>query len=93
MINDIYKCKIVIDVKRMYYTKKVKKQCKSFIEPLKVNGKSRVNSNTILKKNVNFNGMIVKGNGNVKIGNNFHSGQDCLMITFFHKYDGGFYSL
>jgi acetyltransferase-like isoleucine patch superfamily enzyme len=48
-----------------------------------------VNSNTILGKNCNFNGMKIKGNGKVVIGNNFHSGQECLMITSYHKYDEG----
>jgi len=53
----------------------------------KVNFYSRFTKNTFLEKNCNFNGMIIRGNGNVYIGNNFHSGKDCLMITSFHKYD------
>ena len=56
---------------------------------MRVNGYSYVNRNTFLGKNVNFNGMKIKGNGKVVIGNNFHSGQECLMITSYHKYDGG----
>jgi len=54
---------------------------------LKVNFYSRFTKNTFLGRNCNFNGMIIRGNGNVYIGNNFHSGKDCLMITSFHKYD------
>jgi len=72
-----------------FYKRKVLKNVKSYKEPLKVNGYSFVNRNTILGKNVNFNGMRIKGNGNVTIGNNFHSGQECLMITSFHKFDNG----
>jgi len=74
---------------KFYFKKKVLKNVKSYKEPLKVNGYSYVNKNTILGKNVNFNGMKIKGNGKVIIGDNFHSGQECLMITSFHKYDGG----
>jgi acetyltransferase-like isoleucine patch superfamily enzyme len=48
-----------------------------------------VKKNTYLGKNVNFNGMKIKGNAKVTIGDNFHSGQDCIMITSYHKYDGG----
>jgi len=53
----------------------------------KVNFYSRFTKNTFLGKNCNFNGMIIRGNGKVVIGDNFHSGKDCLMITSFHKYE------
>ena len=42
-----------------------------------------------LGNNVNFNGMIIGGLGMVKIGDNFHSGTNCLMLTDFHNYDTG----
>jgi len=81
--------KLKFRFKQYIYTKIVKFQCKTYGSNLKVNGKSRVTKNTIICNNVNFNGMVIKGNGKVKIGNNFHSGQNCLMITSFHKYDFG----
>lgn len=55
---------------------------------LKVNYLSNVDPDTILKSNVNFNGMNIKGGG-VIIGNYFHSGEDCLMISENHNYDKG----
>lgn len=58
-------------------------------EGLKVNGPSKVNSKTVLKNNVNFNGMTVIGAGDVTIGNNFHSGQGCYIVTQNHDYDFG----
>ena len=54
-----------------------------------VNGKSYVTETTTLGNNVNFNGMEITGGGNVTIGNNFHSGRGCLMITQNHNYDYG----
>jgi chloramphenicol O-acetyltransferase type B len=81
--------KLLSNILKKYYKNKVLKKVKSYKEPLKVNGYSFVNSNTILGKNCNFNGMKIKGNGKVVIGNNFHSGQECLMITSYHKYDEG----
>lgn len=72
----------------MYYTLKIKKQCKSYKVPLKVNGRSSVTNKTILGSNVNMNGLIIGGCGEVKIGNNFHSGIDCLFITQNHNYEG-----
>ena len=81
--------KLIIHLLRKLYKLKVTKNVKSYVEPLKVNGYSYVNKNTILGKNINFNGMRIKGNGKVTIGDNFHSGQECLMITSYHKFDGG----
>lgn len=81
--------KILKKTRQLFYTKKISLQCKSYEYPLIVNYKSSVTSNTVLHKNVNFNGMKIKGAGKVNIGNNFHSGEDCLMITHNHNYDGG----
>lgn len=78
----------IIDIKKKWYTNRVKAGCLSCGENLKVNGKSIVNSNTILGDNVNFNGMTIQGNAKVKIGSNFHSGIECMMITDFHNYEG-----
>lgn len=66
----------------------IMKHCKRYAEPPKVNGPSFVNRNTILGKNVNFNGMQIKGRGQVVIGDNFHSGVECVMITHVHNYEG-----
>jgi acetyltransferase-like isoleucine patch superfamily enzyme len=74
---------------RSFFKLKVKLQCASYTEPLRVNGSSSVSKTTFLGKNVNFNGMKISGSGRVSIGDNFHSGQDCLMITQFHDYDHG----
>lgn len=54
-----------------------------------VNYRSRFTSNTEIKNNCHFNGMEISGKGHVVIGNNFHSGKDCMMLTSFHNYDNG----
>jgi chloramphenicol O-acetyltransferase type B len=74
---------------RFFYTLKIKLQCGSYQEPLRVCYHSSVSKSTFLGKNVNFNGMKIHGGGKVSIGDNFHSGQDCLMITQYHDYDHG----
>ena len=56
----------IIDIKKKRCTNRVKARCLSCGENLKVNGKSIVNSNTILGDNVNFNGMTIQGNAKVK---------------------------
>lgn len=90
MIKTIkYLISISRKLQQLFFTYKIKKQCKSFKPPLTVNYNSSVSNTTILHQNVNFNGMKIKGNGRVEIGNNFHSGQECLMITSIHNYDTG----
>jgi len=69
--------------------KKVRHQVKSCGEPLSVWGKSTFTNHTILGNNTNFNGMDIRGGGTVKIGDNFHSGIECMFITQNHNYDGG----
>ena len=44
--------------------------------------------NTYLGNNVNFNGMRISGRGVVRIGDNFHSGSECVIMTEFHNYEG-----
>ena len=50
-------------------------------------GFSKVTRHTVLGNNVCFNGMNITGSGEVKIGNYFHSGIECLIITQSHKYE------
>lgn len=54
-----------------------------------VNGRTVLSVNTTLGENCHFNGLTVNGLGNVYIGNNFHSGSECLLITQIHNYDCG----
>ena len=71
------------------YVSRAKKQAARVGVGLKVNGSSSFSGNTYLGDHDNFNGMVIKGSGKVSIGDYFHSGKDCLMITSFHNYDNG----
>ena len=81
--------KIKRKLRRSYYTFTVRKTAKIVGKGLRVNGKSSVGTNTILGDNVSFNGMVISGCGQVIIGDNFHSGEGCLMIAQIHNYDKG----
>ena len=70
------------------YTAYVKYRCGAYGNDLKVNGFSRVSGKTFLGNNVNFNGMYIVGCGTVVIGDNFHSGRECQIITQNHNYEG-----
>ena len=95
MLADILKKLFIIlrDYKtralRLYYTRCVLHTVKSCGRNLRVNGKSFVTRNTILGNNVSFNGMTIVGGGTVTIGNYFHSGPECLLITQNHNFDSG----
>lgn len=84
-INQIIK----VTLKKPYYKFLVKRKARKVGNKLKVNNKSRISLNTYLGNNVNFNGMEITGEGKVIIGDNFHSGPECLIITQNHNYDRG----
>lgn len=67
----------------------VKSKAKKCGNDLSVNGLSTVNANTYLGDNVNFNGIKITGKGRCDIGDNFHSGTNCQIMTDYHNYDAG----
>lgn len=71
------------------YRKPVLMRAKQCGNNLKVWDKTIINNNTWLGNNVNINSMTIAGRGKVVIGDNFHSGPECLMIVQIHNYDKG----
>jgi len=54
-----------------------------------VGGKSVFMGKIHLGSNCNFNGMTIQGNGTVFIGDNFHSGIECMIVSENHNYNTG----
>lgn len=75
-------------IKCKYYTKKIKNTAKKVKGEFWIGGKTFVTPHTTLGDNVNFNGMSMYGNGEIIIGDNFHSGINCQILTSFHNYEG-----
>ena len=75
-------------IKTRIYGWRIFKDAKFIGKNLHVNSFSCVNKNTELGDYVSFNGMQIHGEGKVKIGNHFHSGIECLIITQNHNYEG-----
>lgn len=73
---------------KFIYTSLVKLVAQEAGTALSVNRFTRVTPHTIIKNHANFNGMQIQGKGTVTIGNYFHSGQECLIITDNHNYEG-----
>jgi len=74
---------------KKFYLRNIKRTCISYGKNLSVNNLSYCTKNTILGENVNFNGIKISGSGKVVIGNNFHSGEECMLISQNHNYDLG----
>lgn len=89
MLGPIYR--ISRKVQRALWSKRVKKRAGSYGTGLKANYRTDVTGKTFLGNNVNFNGMRITGSGKVSIGDNFHSGSGCQIITSFHDYDNDEY--
>lgn len=73
---------------KYYYTKRAIRNIVSYKELPNVNFKCRFNRNTHLGSNCHFNGLDISGGGQVVIGDNFHSGPECMMITQNHNING-----
>lgn len=77
-----------IKVYRKKYYQRTVENTANKVGSVTVNGPSYVNKKTTLGNNVHFNGMRVIGHGKVSIGDNFHSGQDCVIISESHNFEG-----
>lgn len=71
-----------------YYKYKITKTVKACGASLYLGNKSYVTGNTYLGDHVSFNRMQISGKGKVSIGNYFHSGMGCQIISSFHNYEG-----
>ncbi len=80
--------KMKLKFANIYYPYKIKKKSASYKGRIYVGGKSYVTDKTYLGNNVCFNGMSMSGQGTISIGDNFHSGPGCQIITSFHNYEG-----
>jgi acetyltransferase-like isoleucine patch superfamily enzyme len=74
---------------RMYYTFKLTQQAQEVGDDFIVNGPSRLSPNSVIGDNVKLNGMEVRGDGYLEIGDNFRSAPDCVIVTRNHNYDNG----
>jgi len=80
--------KLIKKLRTAWYTFIAKSSLRENDISFKANGYTKLSKNTVLGKNVNFNGLIVYGNGKCTIGDNFHSGFGCKILTSYHNYEG-----
>lgn len=80
--------RVLKKLKTKYYSQRVARSCGGFLSRPVVNGSSKIGGNVYLGSNTNFNGIHIFDGGQVRIGNNFHSGTNCMIITKYHNYEG-----
>lgn len=90
-MKKIYQCLYTQIHKTLRYrrTRRIKRSVEACGENLRVNGPCIFQGHIKLGNNCNFNGMKILGDGSVTIGDNFHSGVECMIITQNHNYDKG----
>ena len=71
-----------------YYILKAKRTLRTHGVGLRVNNRCWLSQNIYVGRYCNFNGLYVNGGGKITIGNYFHSGIECMMITQNHNYEG-----
>lgn len=78
-------------LKNKYYQRKIEKTAEEVGSDLHLmfDNEKVVNSKTVLGDNVHLIGINVRGEGRVTIGDNFHEGSGCEIITENHNYDSG----
>ena len=81
--------KCIRRIVRLFREYRARRIVESYNGRIFIGGKTCLTSKTVLGSNVNFNGMKIRGNGRVIIGDNFHSGEECLIITSNHNFDYG----
>ena len=82
-------CELAHKIKISYWSKALQRKAISCKSKPYVGGKCSFSGKIHLGHNCNFNGMIIQGNGSIYIGDNFHSGIECMIITQNHNYDTG----
>ena len=81
--------RLISKVKQVLFGAVVRTRARTVGKGLKVNRYSWVSKSVVLGDNVNFNGMRIVGEGEIRIGSNFHSGRGCSIIGSFHDFDYG----
>ncbi|OOF01864.1 acyltransferase [Salinivibrio sp. MA607] len=77
-------------LKVVFYFILAKRGISSYKGKPTINVKSKFNGRTHLGNNTHFNGISITGKGVVYIGDNFHCGLDCLIISDSHDYKNAY---
>ena len=69
--------------------KKIKRKAKFLGKNICINDKVKINYNTSIGNNVGINGLTIRENGKVTIGNNISIAKGCIIFAGNHNYKTG----
>lgn len=75
-------------IKRFYWETNARIMVEHCGNNVFIGGPSFFSKFTSIGDNCNFNGFIVAGGGKLYIGDYFHSGTECMVITSNHNFEG-----
>lgn len=76
------------ELRKWYWLRRARRSGAAIgVEPA-INFRTVLSANTSVGDNFNCNGLEVHGTGSVSIGNNFHCGKNCIIVTSTHNYKG-----
>lgn len=82
-------------IRKLHHTMRIKRwvyEVRHSVEQcgkeLFIGGPSKFTKHVRIGDYCNFNGFIVQGGGKLSIGNYFHSGIECMVITSNHNFEG-----
>ena len=86
----IFFTNIISRLKTFICTSVVKYTCAEYKGKKKVKGWSLIGRNVFLGNNVNFNGIKIYAGrkSKIQIGDNFHSGKECMIMALYHNFEG-----
>ena len=76
-------------IRTKFFTLICKHSAKQVGKGVYINHMCKFSHNTTIGNNCHFNGMRISGDGQVAIGNNFHSGENIRILTTYHNFDHG----
>lgn len=88
IFNKYKRKKKQLDLYSQYYNKKYKKLCHKIGKNFTIRDKCKLTKNTSIGDDVGMNRVVIQGNANVTIGSHCEFGQDVLIISHNHNYEG-----
>ena len=76
------------ELRKWYWLRRARLAGAVFAGKASINFRTILSANTSLGNNFNSNGLWIQGPGSVTIGDNFHCGRNCIIMTNNHNYKG-----
>jgi len=76
------------EIQKIYWKRRALLTIGSYKTIPYIGGPTNFSGKTYLGKGCSFNGMVIGGGGKVTIGDYFHSGIECRILTQNHNYEG-----